>query len=200
MKATLLQCTDWRKAAYAARTCYDSHDKSAPESDLKLLQNIIKRGHDSVLEFINITWEIECSRACSHQLVRHRIASYAQQSQRYVKLNAENEQWYMMPPKIEHHPDTTIIADYAILMDDIERFYGRMVAAGIPPEDARYILPNATNTVLTVSMNLRSFRNFLSLRLERHAQWEIRGLANEMLIALYEYPEVSLLATQGVKE
>jgi thymidylate synthase (FAD) len=199
MKATLLQCTDWRKAAYAARTCYDSHDKSTPESDLKLLQNIIKRGHESILEHIVMTWELECSRACSHQLVRHRIASYAQQSQRYVKLDAENEQWYMIPPKIEHHTDTTIIADYAILMDDIEKFYARMVKAGIPPEDARYILPNAANTVLTVGMNLRSFRNFLALRLDRHAQWEIRGLANEMLLALSDHPEVSLLAMQGVE-
>jgi thymidylate synthase (FAD) len=199
MKATLLQCTNWRIAAHAARTCYKSHDKSSPENDLKLLQNIIKRGHESILEHITMTWEVECSRACSHQLVRHRIASYAQESQRYVRLDASGGEWYTIPPKITAH-EKKLVADYNLHMRNTVRLYEKMVEAGIPPEDARYVLPNATNTVLTVSMNLRSFRNFLALRLDRHAQWEIRELAQAMLAELNRYPEVSLLAMQGVEE
>jgi thymidylate synthase (FAD) len=174
----LLQHTGWETSAYAARTCYESHNKSDYEADFRLLKNCIKRGHESVLEHTSMTWVIECTRACSHQLVRHRIASYSQQSQRYCKLD-DNKDWFAMPEVIEKDYE-----EFVDVMITISDYYNKLISKGIKPEDARSVLPNCTLTTLVVTMNLRSFRNFLNLRLDRHAQGEIRELAKAMLYCL----------------
>lgn len=174
----------------AAGTCVS---EGAPEYDgnMRALKGALASGHESVAEHASFTFFIEgVSRALSHQLVRHRIASYSQQSQRYVKM--ENFD-YVTPVSIrdsEMECDTRIIADpdyaqlpevYHELMCEIADIYEKFVNAGIPEEDARYILPNACTTNITMTMNARELRHFFRLRCCSRAQWEIRQLAYIML-------------------
>jgi thymidylate synthase (FAD) len=116
------------------------------------------------------------SRSLTHQLVRHRIASYAQQSQRYVNLKQPN---FVIPPKIES--DEKMKKAYSETMSVIWNQYNKLIEMNIPAEDARYVLPNAACTNIIVTMNARSLLNFFELRCCLHAQWEIRKLANMML-------------------
>jgi len=162
-----------------------THSKIKPEdlnktSDKELkaiLEHVTSLGHTSVVEHANFTFAIsDVSRSLTHQLVRHRIASFSQQSQRYVNLNEPN---YVTPPRISK--DKKMKKEYMQTMDNIWQEYNKLLEIGIPAEDARYILPNATCTNIIVSMNARSLLNFFELRCCMHAQWEIRQLANKML-------------------
>ena len=142
-----------------------------------ILDYVIKMGHTSVVEHSLFTFSISgVSRALTHQLVRHRIASYSQQSQRYVKLSNPH---YIIPPSIKKHPD--IKKKYDKCIEDLWAFYENMQKKDIPLEDARYILPNATQSNIIVSMNARSLLNFFDLRCCLYAQWEIRKLAYQIL-------------------
>ncbi|KYK30166.1 thymidylate synthase ThyX [Thermoplasmatales archaeon SG8-52-1] len=162
-----------------------THSKTKPEelektSDKELkaiLEQVMNLGHNSVIEHTNFTFAIsDVSRSLTHQLVRHRIASYAQQSQRYVNLKEPN---YVTPPKIENNKKMKQAYDET--MKNIWEEYNKLIKLGIPAEDARFILPNATSTNIIVTMNARSLLNFFELRCCQHAQWEIRQLANNML-------------------
>jgi len=138
---------------------------------------VMKLGHTSVVEHTSFTFAIsDVSRSLTHQLVRHRIASYAQQSQRYVNLNDPH---YVIPPTIEK--DTQMKKAYEKTMILIWDQYNKLLTLGIPAEDSRYVLPNATCTNIIVTMNARSLLNFFELRCCLHAQWEIRRLAQKML-------------------
>lgn len=169
--------------AAAARLCYSPSsidqllEKSRVDRD-DLLRKILSLGHTSVLEHANFTFGIEgISRACSHQLVRHRLASYAQQSQRYV---SHKERFAAVtPPSIEQRPE--LLQRYQGLLDDIHSVYRQLIDAGVPAEDARFVLPNAAQTKLVLSMNARELLHFFNLRCCRRAQWEIRAMAKEML-------------------
>lgn len=169
--------------AAAARLCYSPSsidqllEKSRVDRD-ELLRKILFLGHTSVLEHANFTFGIEgISRACSHQLVRHRLASYAQQSQRYV---SHKERFAAVtPPSIEQRPE--LLQRYQSLLDDIHGLYRQLIDAGVPAEDARFVLPNAAQTKLVLSMNARELLHFFNLRCCRRAQWEIRAMAKEML-------------------
>ena len=162
-----------------------THSKTKPE-DLSqssekelsnILEHVVKLGHTSVVEHTSFSFAIsDVSRSLTHQLVRHRIASYAQQSQRYVNLNKPN---YVVPPKILKDKDMR--KAYEETMIKIWFQYNNLIDLGIPAEDARYVLPNATCTNIIVTMNARSLLNFFELRCCLHAQWEIRTLANKML-------------------
>jgi thymidylate synthase (FAD) len=137
----------------------------------------MKLGHLSVIEHSSFTFAISgISRACSHQLVRHRIASYSQQSQRFVRIE---EPSYVIPKTIEKEPE--LKKNYGDLMSLIWKKYDELVEAGIPKEDSRYVLPNATTTNILLTMNARSLLNFFNLRCCLSAQWEIRELAWKML-------------------
>ena len=191
------------KAYCAAKVCYsaDGFDEiwgrtamvlpkdEDPETDkaLKLLQGIVRAGHGSVLEHCTFTFSIEgISRACSHQLIRHRIASYSQQSQRYVR----GEFFDYVTPKSITDGGTLLLEKYDEFMDETMKFYTQMVNSGIPKEDARYILPNATTTNIVVTMNARELLHFIGLRMDKRAQWEIRELAKEMLRQVKEVAPV----------
>ncbi len=150
-----------------------------------LVRRVLASGHESVCEHVSFTFSISgISRACSHQLVRHRIASYSQQSQRYVKMEDFN---YIVPPTIEERPHIKKI--YEGIMKHIQEAYNRIVAElekeGLKGEkahqDARFVLPNACETRIVVTMNCRSLLNFFSLRCCERAQWEIREVAWQML-------------------
>lgn len=167
------------------RQCYSKvganelKEKTTTETRNRLINQVIGSGHTSTIEHANFTFGIEgISRACSHQLVRHRIASYSQQSQRYVDLSKE-EMEYIEPPLIKGNNDQS--KKYKEVMDNLEKNYKDLIEAGIKPEDARYILPNACQTKIVVTMNARSLLNFFRERCCLRAQWEIRALADEML-------------------
>lgn len=158
-----------------------STGKSDPS--LKRAKSCFDLGHMSVFEHVSVTWRIEgISRACSHQLVRHRLASYCQQSQRYTEVGAATAEdgvnWYVTPPEIEAS-DRTLV-EYEVAMGMCANHYNSLLKKGIKPEDARYVLPESTKTSINVTMNLREFANFYELRADKHAQWEIRELAEEM--------------------
>ena len=186
MKVALLQYTPdpERTVALAARLCYSPADidelkEKFSTADIRnFLEKIMSLGHQSVLEHASFTFGIEgISRVTSHQLVRHRIASFSQQSQRYV---SHKERFAaVVPPTIAERPE--VLARYEAQLAALHQAYADMVAAGIPAEDARYILPNATETKIMVTMNARALLNFLELRCCERAQWEIRAMAVEML-------------------
>ena len=149
-----------------------------PEKELQaILKHVMNLGHSSVVEHASFTFAIsDVSRSLTHQLVRHRIASYSQQSQRYVNLKEPN---YVIPPKIAKNKEMK--QAYTQTMNLIWKEYNKLLDLKIPAEDARYVLPNAACTNIIVTMNARSLLNFFELRCCLHAQWEIRSLANRML-------------------
>ena len=170
--------------AMAARLCYSSSDISqlaagmSQEEASRLIRMLYRMGHLSPFEHASFTFGISgVSRAMSHQLVRHRIASYSQKSQRYV---AERGFLYVLPPSIRNNEEARRL--FAAEMAAIEQTYSRLVEAGIPREDARYVLPNACETQLVATFNARSLLNFFRLRCCTRAQWEIRAVANKMLL------------------
>lgn len=217
MKIKLLACTPdaERIVASAAKVCYANGtvDDVMNTTDIqveKFLEKLISIGHESPIEHVSFTFAVEgISRVLSHQLVRHRIASYSQQSQRYVKLDQFK---YVIPPSFhkqtssfhifEKHMKDSQIA-YDRIVDDmvhrqIEDFLGCAVSSVedskhlIPTkvfsgfekraiEDARFVFPNACATTMIFTMNARTLMNFFHHRCCDRAQWEIRGMANEML-------------------
>ncbi|HTY20911.1 MAG TPA: FAD-dependent thymidylate synthase [Geobacteraceae bacterium] len=186
MKVSLLQHTPDPEltVALAARLCYspaaiDELKERLSTTDIRdFLEKIMSLGHQSVLEHASFTFGIDgISRVTSHQLVRHRIASFSQQSQRYV--SHEERFAAVVPPTIADRRE--ILARFEEALASLHRLYAEMVAAGIPAEDARYILPNATGTKIMVTMNARELILFFRLRCCERAQWEIRGMAVEML-------------------
>jgi thymidylate synthase (FAD) len=185
LKINLLTHTpDPEKAvAAASRQCYSKYSASKAFSEFtqedirKQLGIIMKNGHFSVLEHASFTFSIEgISRACSHQLVRHRIASYSQQSQRFVKLKDIE---FVVPGKIAADANSNRV--FSDALNACRDAYFKLVEAGMPAEDARYVLPNATPTKIVVTMNARALINFFELRCCLSAQWEIRQMADEML-------------------
>jgi len=170
--------------ALAAKLCYSSSGidqlrERMSVSDIgTFLEKIMSLGHESVLEHASFTFGIEgISRAASHQLVRHRVASYSQQSQRYVKHDDVFE--YVVPDSIAGRPE--LAERFEARMRELHAEYRSLLAEGIPAEDARFLLPNAAATKIIVTMNARELLHFFRLRCCERAQWEIRKLAVEML-------------------
>ena len=168
----------------AASNCYNSE----ATGDGKIMNHCIKSGHTSVTEFCDFTFHIEgVSRALSHQLVRHRMASYAQRSQRYC---SEDGFEYVKPKTVKTDSPAEVIYDKA--MDYLANTYKLLQELGIPNEDARMVLPNACETQIEVKMNLRALMNFMNERLCSCAQWEIRELAMKMKNVIIEkVPELA---------
>ena len=191
----------------AAKLCYSAvgvdqiEENLTPESIDKFLNMLISIGHESPLEHVSFTFAVEgISRACSHQIVRHRIASFSQQSQRYVKLDQFE---YIIPPEIERNEEAKKIfiesmnkcqEDYDKLVEILfAKHYQELLDKGVSEkkaksqaekmsiEDARYVFPNACETKMVFTINARSLYNFFHHRCCERAQWEIRELATEML-------------------
>ena len=196
----------------AAKLCYsdsgidDLYNGLTDENAEKFIDKLMSLGHESPIEHVSFTFGIEgISRACSHQLVRHRIASYSQQSQRYVNMNNFN---YITPPSVEKYEN--IHAMYEDVMKYLTDHYeaiqsvlanniteeliksgmdekkARSIAEKQANEDARFILPNACETKIIVTMNARSLFNFFGHRCCNRAQWEIREVAEQMYKLVYE--------------
>ena len=168
----------------AYRQCYSKEKKKKifidADEDLSdfyadFVRNCMKRGHLSPLEHATFTFNIQgCSRVCTHQLVRHRLASYSQQSQRYVKVNVDDDPC-VIPESIK-----TLDPKFKDKLSIIYSMYKVLVEKGVPQEDARYILPEGTRTNIVVTMNLRELLHFFNERLCSKAQDEIREVANAM--------------------
>lgn len=176
-----------RAVATAARLCYapvgasELMESLSEERIHKVLTTILESGHLSTLEHASYTFAIDgVSRALTHQLVRHRLASFNQQSQRYVKFTEGLET--IKPSSIAENPQANELFD-AMIAQTVEA-YQTFLELGIPAEDARYILPNAAETKIVVTMNIRELLHFFSLRCCNRAQWEIRELAWKMLEAV----------------
>ena len=185
LKVTLLEHTPdpERVVAMAARLCYSSSgaaelaEKLSDERVKEMVEKIVKLGHASCLEHVSFTFGIAgVSRVLTHQLVRHRIASYDQQSQRYVAAHGFQ---YITPPTIAEKPEAK--AKFDALMQKIRATYDELTEMGVPKEDARYVLANAAETKILVTMNARTLLHFFNLRCCNRAQWEIRAMAYEML-------------------
>ncbi len=174
--------------AAAGRLCYSSSTAASlkesltPDEVERLLKILIGSGHLSTLEHAGFTFGIDgISRACSHQLVRHRLASYSQQSQRYVRFSSEKG--FIIPPRIAENEKALAVFKEAVA--GAARAYERLVELGAEQglgkeavqEDARFVLPNAAETRIVVTMNARELRHFFQVRCCRRAQWEINRLA-----------------------
>ncbi|HHX87202.1 MAG TPA: FAD-dependent thymidylate synthase [Firmicutes bacterium] len=175
-------CEPERTVSAAARLCYSSDSvselarKMTPQRQASFIEKLVDMGHQSPLEHASFTFGVEgVSRALSHQLVRHRIASYSQKSQRYVD---ESRFDFITPPSVAASSEAARV--FTEQMENIREAY-RQLCAMVPREDARYLLPNACETKLVVTMNARSLLHFFQVRCCRRAQWEIRQLAGMML-------------------
>jgi thymidylate synthase (FAD) len=159
---------------HAGRACYRSEPRGSAG---RFLQARVREGHESIIEHASVTFDIDgISRACSHQLVRHRIASYSQESQRYVDMSSPE---FVIPPSVAEKPEA--MAAWNAFIGEVASTYQQLRALGVRKEDARFVLPNATATRIIVTMNFRTLRHFFSVRCDQAAQWEIRLLALEML-------------------
>ena len=179
-----------RVIALAGKLCYspvgidELNDKISDEQVEKFIKKLSDMGHMSPFEHASFTFAIEgISRNCSHQIVRHRLASFSQQSQRYVRMKGE----YVVPPYVYWHEELLLEFNHALenadkaynkLVEGLMR-YGRTEKEAI--EDARYILPSACTTKMEVTMNVRELLHFFKQRCCKRAQWEIREVAKEML-------------------
>ena len=182
----------------ACRQCYSEKFSGDVFSDAtvdlkkqeEFVKNIVASGHLSPLEHVKFSFAIQgVSRALTHQLVRHRLASYSQQSQRYVK---EKDFDYIIPPSIERNPAAK--DEFEKLMITIQQSYTKLIillgqdklSGEIANQDARFALPQAAETKIVVTMNCRELLHFFEHRCCSRAQWEIRQLANQMLAICVE--------------
>lgn len=182
---------DMLRTVYTAcRTCYSAlspieiYDSAEDEEKmLKLIRNVISSGHHSTIEHIQVSFAISnISRACTHQLVRHRLMSFSQKSQRYVQEKGLFD--YIIPPTIEKDPK--LKDSFEKFMEEISVKYQEFIDAGIPAEDARFVLPNAASSSLVASLNLRELIHLAQLRLCTRAQYEIRTMVKLMCDCLTE--------------
>ncbi len=194
----------------ACRQCYSarfagevfSDEKLSLEQQAEFVKKIVASGHESPLEHVKFTFAVEgVSRALTHQLVRHRLASYSQQSQRYVKADKFD---FILPPSIEQ--DGRMREEFSRLMAEIQRVYNRLLelykdqgsSGEKANQDARFVLPQAAETKIVITMNCRELIHFFHQRCCERAQWEIKHLANRMLaICREQLPEV--FETAGAK-
>lgn len=167
----------------AARLCYSSvgieeiAEHTVNSDNKNYIEMLMGMGHESPFEHVSFTFGIEgISRACSHQLVRHRIASYSQKSQRYVD---ESGFCIILPDSVKNNSKALEV--YTDIINRLDYAYERLIQLGIPKEDARFVLPNACETKIIVTTNARSLFNFFKHRCCNRAQWEIRAVAEEML-------------------
>lgn len=184
MDVSIIQATSspMHVISQAAGLCYGKSDYSSSR-----LRHCYVNGHMSPFEHASVTFFARgISRACSHQLVRHRLASYNQQSQRYCRIDTNGGDWYVVPRKFVDGNvyDADTIDYFRDAMEQCAIRYNDALAAGVKPEDARYMLPEACKTEIVATMNVRELFHFLDVRQASGAQWEIHELADAIEQAL----------------
>lgn len=171
-----------RKIEKIGRVCYKSEDKITEQSSERFVQNIIKSGHESVIEHEKISVRIICDRGVSHEIVRHRIASYSQESTRYCNYYKDKfgKELTVIKPLFWDESSEEYKLWYKT-MQNIEESYNKMIEMGAKPQEARSILPNSLKTEIVVSMNLREWRHFFKLRTSIKAHPQMREVACGLL-------------------
>jgi thymidylate synthase (FAD) len=179
---------------HAGRICYRSEGHGEPG---RFIRARVREGHESIIEHASATFEISgISRACSHQLVRHRLASYSQESQRYVDM--VEPEWALPPDVLDDQDATAVWMDFARQVKDA---YRALRELGMRKEDARFVLPNAAATRILVTMNFRELLHFFRIRIAPAAQWEIRDVGVLMLELIYPHaPSVFGDLRQALRE
>lgn len=173
-----------RNLELAGRTCYKSEDKIDSKSSAKFVKMLIKRGHESVLEHEKITVRIICDRGVSHEIVRHRIASYSQESTRYCNYNTDkfgNEIQVISPCFWSNDNNIQKLTVWKDAMKHAESAYHRLIELGSSPQEARSVLPNSLKTEIVITMNLREWRHFFRLRTSANAHPQMVEIALPML-------------------
>lgn len=171
-----------KKIERCGRVCYKSENRITDDSAEAFLGNILKSGHESVVEHEKITVLIICDRGVSHEIVRHRIASYSQESTRYCNYTKDkfgNELTFIKP--CFWAEDSELYRLWCESMAGIEKTYNELVAKGAKPQEARSVLPNSLKTEIVVTMNLREWRHFFKLRTSERAHPQMREIANKIL-------------------
>ena len=174
-----------KKIEKIGRGCYKSEDRITQDSAEKFIANILKRGHESVIEHESVTVKVICDRGVTHEIVRHRVASYSQESTRYCNYSKDKfqNQISVIDLSTGFSYDLDDLADsrkYQIWRDAMEaseRYYFQMLEAGASPQEARSVLPNSLKTELVMTMNLREWRHFFRLRIDGGAHPQMRELA-----------------------
>lgn len=173
-----------QKIELAGRVCYKSEAKITPDSAAGFVRRILKNGHESVLEHEKLTVRIVCDRGVSHEIVRHRIASYSQESTRYCNYALDqyhNEVSFIRPPFWAE--DSEQFRLWKRAMEAAEESYLTLLRLGAAPQEARSVLPNSLKTEIIVTMNLREWRHFFRLRTDKAAHPQIREIAQPLLEA-----------------
>lgn len=171
-----------QKLERCGRVCYKSEDKITEGSAEKFIGMILKSGHESVLEHEKLTVKFICDRGVTHEIVRHRIASYSQESTRYCNYSKDkfgNELTFIHP--CFWADDSEEYAVWKQAMEDIEKTYVKLISLGAKPEEARSILPNSLKTEIVCTMNLREWRHFFRLRTAERAHPQIREISVALL-------------------
>lgn len=169
-----------RKLERYGRTCYKSEDRITSESAWKFVAGILKSGHESVIEHEKVTVRIICDRGVTHEIVRHRIASYSQESTRYCDYKSKGVKvieplFYLGSENIEK------FAEWFAAMCDAERHYLRLLELGSTPQEARSVLPNSLKTEIVITYNLREWRHFFRLRCAKKAHPQMREITIPLL-------------------
>lgn len=175
------------------RVCYKSEGNITDESAERFIRNIIKRGHESVIEHESVTVRMVCDRGITHEIVRHRLASYSQESTRYCNYSGDkfgNQITVIdiasgFSYDLSNENDRKKYEVWTEAMAHAEQSYFRMIELGATPQEARSILPNSLKTEIVVTMNLRAWRNFFRLRCDSHAHPQMREIAN-MALAVFQ--------------
>ena len=165
-----------------ARTCYKSEEKITKDSSIKFVQSLIKNGHEAMIEHVNVTVKVTCDRGVSHEIVRHRIASYAQESTRYCDYSKDkfgNELTFIKP--IFWDTDDAKYHEWVRTCSTIEKSYFTMLSYCATPQEARSVLPNSLKTEIIMTMNLREWRLFFKLRCAKGAHPQMKEIAIKML-------------------
>jgi thymidylate synthase (FAD) len=171
-----------RKLEVAGRTCYKSEDLITDESAERFVRGILQRGHESVIEHVSVTVRIICDRGVTHEIVRHRIAGYSQESTRYCNYCKDkfgNEITVISP--CFWQPDSPAHQSWAVAMFHAERLYFDLLSKGATPQEARSVLPNSLKTEIVMTANLREWRHFFKLRTSKAAHPQMLEIAVPML-------------------
>jgi thymidylate synthase (FAD) len=162
----------------AGRTCYKSEDKITDGSAEKFVKMIIDRGHEAMIEFGDATYRVVCDRGVTHEIVRHRLASYAQESTRYVNYQKKGMQ-FIQP--CFWSEDGLKYSRWLASMIESEKAYNNLIQNGANPQEARSVLPNSLKTEIVMKMNFREWRHFFKLRTSEYAHPQMREVADMLL-------------------
>lgn len=184
-----------QKLELCGRVCYKSEDKITDDSAEQFVRALIKRGHESVLEHVSVTIKFVVDRGVSHEIVRHRIASYSQESTRYCRYGDGIA--VIQPPGIER--GTNAYLNWYFGCQNAETAYRDMLSSGISPQIARSVLPTCVKTEIVMTANLREWRHFLRLRMDKSAHPQMREIACKLYDQLAEMVPVVFEDLAGVR-